>query len=370
MTKADAEASHIAFYDNFSSAYHGARSTWGESRLQFTLATGIKHTDVDATTMNRLLQYISDRKTAAIPHALNLYYCHLYVYHVWIEGTSIVGRRCELPYVGSVTSGVEPARRKIRQVVQMMHTDHSLVHNPLDAFIFDLFAIRAMHDIEHQRDTEGVAILPVNTTINAETIMIGYNSISWLNPVSVLEQFPDRPNLFTDVRGNMISIDADVFIRAHRRGFTGTDARQFLTTISQFYPTMPDHRAIRMAYMLCEMQAAVTRRHPPAHDVMTTRGYDQTERTMPATAEEYGPFFEAIARQFLQVQTLHATSAPLTWINHDLNLTLFMGHASNRGFIVQAIRHAGDPATYFRAEEAALSDGETNDETSDDDRNE
>jgi hypothetical protein len=200
--------------------------------------------------------------------------------------------------------------------------------------------------------------------------MIGYNSISWLNPVSVLAQLPDHADLFTDARGNMISIDADVanvFIRAHRRGFTGTDARQFLTTISQFHPTMPDHRAIRMAYILCEMQAAVTRRHPPAHDVMRTRGYIQTDRTMPATAEEYGPFFEAIARQFLRVRTLQLTRAPLTWINHDLNLTLFMGHAFNRGFTVQAIRHAGDPQAYDAAEEAALSDGETNIATDDED---
>ena len=92
MTKEAADASHTTYYNVFSSAYHGARSTWGESRLQFTLATGIKRTNVDADTMNRLLQYISDRKTAAIPNARNLYYCRLYVYHVWIEGTSIVGR--------------------------------------------------------------------------------------------------------------------------------------------------------------------------------------------------------------------------------------------------------------------------------------
>ena len=86
---------------------------------------------------------------------------------------------------------------------------------------------------------------------------------------------------------------------------------------------------------------------------------------MPAKAEEYAPFFEAIARQFLRVQTLHTTRAPLTWINHDLNLTLFMGHAFNRGFTVQAIRHAGNPQAYNDAEEAALSDGDTNAGTDD-----
>ena len=130
---------------------------------------------------------------------------------------------------------------------------------------------------------------------------------------------------------------------------------------------MSDSHATRMAYMMCEMQAAVTRRHPPPNDIVITRGYIQPAHSMLATAEANVNFFKALARQFLRVHVLRKAQAPLTWINPTLNLTLFMGHAHDRGFTVQAIRHVGDPRDYFRAEEAAMSGAETSDEASDDD---